>query len=114
MSAYKELKTIDLDGQTDLDYLVYLAAVGRALHNEYGSRNLSTPKWLDDKNRDLTREINAKTAAEKMRQYNEVLAQEASLMTPAEKRELVRQRKEALERELGIAATPAAPATPGQ
>lgn len=112
MSAYNELKHINLDGQTDLDYLVYLAAVGRALHGEYSLRNLEAPKWLDDKNRDLTREINSKTVADKERRLNELMAQKAALMTQAEKRDLVNAQIRELEAGLGLTTAPApAPAT---
>lgn len=105
-----ELKRIDLDG-ADLEQLVSMAAFARNLQAEYNHRNVPIPPWLDNKSRDLTREITRRSQDELQRQYSELLAQEASLMTPAEKRDLVAKKKAALEAQLGL--TAAAPSTSG-
>jgi hypothetical protein len=102
-----ELKRVNLDG-AELEQLMALSSFARNLKAEYAHRNVPTPSWLDDKDRELTREITRRNSDELQRRLNEIKAQQAALMTPAEKREKLAREQAELEKVLGIT-TAAAP-----
>lgn len=91
-----ELKKLDLDGVLDPDQLVGYAAFARLWQGEYTQRNLPIPEWLDDKARELSREIARRNSDQLQARLKAIEAQQAALMTPAEKREALVKEKEAI------------------
>lgn len=82
----QELKRLDLD-RLALDEMLAYMAFAKGLHVEYGTRNIPAPEWLDDRIRQLNREIAARGRDALELRLKEIRAQKTQLMTPTEKRE---------------------------
>ena len=91
-----ELKNLDLDGVLDPEALVWYATQVRAFQSEFTLRSLTVPEWLDNRARELTREIQRRNSDALQARLKELEAREAALMTTQEKRDAVRAEKEAI------------------
>lgn len=82
----QQLKSVDID-RAQIDDVIALLAVGKLLRTEYEARQYSVPEWIDDKIRMMSRyvEMHRRDALEL--RLKEARAQQATLLTPTEKRE---------------------------
>jgi hypothetical protein len=94
-----DLKRLDLD-RNGVEELVAFAAFAKMLHAEFQARNLPAPEWLDDKIRQLNREITSRGRDALEMRLKEIRAQRTQLMTPSEKREALAAEEAALEAQL--------------
>lgn len=79
-----------------LDETVGVLALAKIIRAEFEAKNVAVPEWLDTQLRALNRAVEALTRDAKELRLKEILAQEAQLMTSAEKREKLAKEKEAL------------------
>jgi hypothetical protein len=82
----EQLKRLDLD-RNQLDDLLAFAAFAKSLHAEYDQRSIAAPEWLDEKIRQLNREITSRGLDALEMRLKEIRAQQTQLLTPSEKRE---------------------------
>lgn len=95
----QELKKLDLD-RLALDEALVYAAFAKSLHAEYDARNIPAPEWLDDRIRQLNREITSRGRDALEMRLKEIRAQRSQLMTPTEKREALAAEEAALAAQL--------------
>lgn len=98
---YSELMAVNLDG-VSLEELIAFAMQARLIRAEYEHRNIEVPEKLDEKNRELGRELVRRTADAQAKLLRDLKAQRANLATPEEKRgKLDRQIEEMIGRMVG-------------
>lgn len=81
----QDLKRLDVD-RLQLDEALTLAAFAKGLHQEYDARSIPAPEWLDDRIRQLSREIETRRRDALEMRLKEIRAQKTNLMTADEKR----------------------------
>lgn len=99
MDVISQLKQLNPDAAS-LDQMIILSAFAKILEAEYGAKQISRPEWLDDSQRTLAREIQARTRDAKELRLRELEQAEKSLESATEKRERIRKEREALQAEL--------------
>lgn len=80
----------------DLEELVSLLHFTKGLQIEFTSLGLAVPEWIDDKARQLTRQVRQKTEDQRALRLKEIAAEEARLETNAEKRARLQAEKDRL------------------
>lgn len=98
MNIVQELKRFNEDAE--VEDLVILQTHAVQYRQGFETNGLPTPEWLEDVNRRLTRTIRLKTQEGKELRLRELRAQQAGLMTTAEKRAAIEREAAALEAEL--------------
>ena len=100
MTFYQELRGVDVDAISQVEEIVALLAIAKAIRAEFEAHTslIETPEWLDDKIKSLGRELKARTADVLEKRYRETLAKRESLRTPEEKRKAVDAEIEALQK----------------
>lgn len=91
------LKNLDLD-RTSLDDMVEYSLIARQLHAEYEQLGVEIPQWLDDRTREIRREVKVRQQDVVDKRLREAKARLAALATPEEKRAKIREEIEALEK----------------
>jgi hypothetical protein len=86
MSELEQLKNRSLDSP-ELDELVALSRFARDLHAEFEALQIECPGWLDDRTRELRREITMRSQDAMAARLRELKARRAALGTPEEKRQ---------------------------
>lgn len=81
----EKLKNLDVE-RIDLDEAVELSAIGRVVKDEYEKNGAEAPTWIDDRLREVRREIRARQADMIDKRLREAKARRASLKTTEEKR----------------------------
>lgn len=84
----------------DLDEAVALSAFGRSLKAEYEAQAIETPEWLDNRLRELRREIKVRTQDVLDKRLREAKARLETLKTPTERREALEAEIKRLEAQL--------------
>ena len=82
----EQLKRLDVN-RLQLDEALAYAAFAKGLRQEYDTRNIPAPEWLDDAIRALNKDVEGRRRDALEMRLKEIRAQKTQLMTPAEKRE---------------------------
>jgi hypothetical protein len=81
----QQLRSFDPD-RGDLEDVVALSSFAKSFRSEFEHNNLEVPSWLDDKIRELGREIRNRSADNIAMKLKEAKARRAVLRTTEEKR----------------------------
>lgn len=92
----EKLKGLDLQTPT-LDELIYLSSQAKALRAEFDANNAEVPEWLDNRIRELKREIQSRLQDSVALRIKTLKAQRDALKTPQEKREAIEAELQKLE-----------------
>jgi DNA repair exonuclease SbcCD ATPase subunit len=85
MLDLEQLKNLDLQRPT-LEELVYVSALATGLHAEYDKLSVDVPEWLDNRARELKREIRTRQQDSVDKRVSEIKSRLDALKTPTEKR----------------------------
>lgn len=80
-----ELKTLNLQ-RPDIDELVALSVFGKGMRAEYEAHQLEVPQWLDDRTRDISREIRNRTEDARAKRISEIRSRMDALKTATERK----------------------------
>jgi ATP-dependent Lon protease len=80
-----QLRTLNLQ-QPGLEELVFMAAMARAFHAEFDANSVDVPEWLDERTREIKREIRTRQADAIDKRKRELKSRLDALKTPTEKR----------------------------
>lgn len=94
-----QLKTFDAN-RLDMDELVYLAALGRAIREEYEALGLDEPDWVDVQLKTIKREIHARNADKLEKRRREIETRLEGLKTPTQKKQELLREKAQIEKQL--------------
>lgn len=91
-----QLKNLNIPS-IDLDEAVALSAFGRMLKAEYETLGAETPEWLDNRLRELRREVKVRQQDSIEKRLREARARMETLKTPTERRDDLAKEIERLE-----------------
>jgi len=86
-----------------MDEMLALRMFGKQLRGEYETANIPAPEWLDDKVRQLNREIELRRRDTLEMRLKEIRAQRTQLLTPSERRVQLEVEEAELNKQLGNA-----------
>lgn len=81
----KELKTFSASN-ADVEEMIELSAFGRSISAEYAALGIEAPKWIEEKQTEVRRELNARLADAREKRKREIRAALTTLRTAEEKR----------------------------
>lgn len=84
----EQLKRLNLENP-DVEELVELSLFARGLHTEFEQLGVEVPSWLDDRTRELRRQVKIRLEDQRAARLRELKARHESLATPAEKRQKI-------------------------
>lgn len=85
LSLLSGLKDLDKD-RLDLEELVTFSNLARTLRIEYEALGVEVPEWLDNRTRELRREVKTRQADAIEKRIREAKSRLSALATPDEKR----------------------------
>jgi hypothetical protein len=92
----EQLKHLDLD-RISLEEAVELAVYAKLLHAEFEAQQVDVPAWLDDRSRELKREIRVRQQDAVEKRIRELKARREALLPAEEKRTKIEQEIATLE-----------------
>lgn len=81
-----QLKNQDLQ-RPNLEELVFMSTIATAMHAEFERLAVDVPAWLDDRTREIKREIRSRAQDAIDRRVSEIKSRLDALKTPTEKRQ---------------------------
>ena len=81
----ESLKGLDLQTPC-LEELVYMSAQARTLRAECDTLNVEVPEWLDNRSRELKREVHSRQQDATDKRVREIKSRLDALKTPSEKK----------------------------